>query len=203
MTAEGSVTHWLTLAKAGDDAAVQALWERYFTQLVRVCHRKLGEHPRRAWDEEDVALSAFNSFVEGTRLGRFPRLDDRDDLWQVLIVVASRKAIDQHHHDLRQKRGGGRVHGESALIGAGTATEGGGIDQVVGHAPTPEFAVSVVDQYQRLLDRLPEKSLREIAVWKMEGYTNKEIGHRLGVVTRTVERKLRLIRRLWSDEAPT
>jgi DNA-directed RNA polymerase specialized sigma24 family protein len=199
---EGSVTHWLTLAKAGDDAAVQELWERYFAQLVRVCHRKLGDNPRRASDEEDVALSAFNSFVEGTRRGRFPRLNDRHDLWQVLLVVAARKAIDQHHHNLRQKRGGGRVQGESALIGTATSVEGAGIEQVVGHEPTPEFAASVVEQYQRLLDSLTDETLRTVAVWKMEGYTNDEMANRMGCVTRTVERKLRLIRKIWSDEEP-
>ena len=54
-----------------------------------------------------------------------------------------------------------------------------------------------------LLARLPDESLRTVALWKMEGYTNAEIAARLGCVTQTVERKLRAIRTVWSNEAPT
>ncbi len=35
MTAEGSVTHWFKQLEQGDSAAIQAVWERYFPQLVR------------------------------------------------------------------------------------------------------------------------------------------------------------------------
>jgi hypothetical protein len=34
----------------------------------------------------------------------------------------------------------------------------------------------------------------------MEGYANDEIAARLGCVARSVERKLRTIRALWTDE---
>jgi hypothetical protein len=34
----------------------------------------------------------------------------------------------------------------------------------------------------------------------MEGWTNREVAARLGCVEPTVERKLRSIRRLWSEE---
>ena len=39
-----------------------------------------------------------------------------------------------------------------------------------------------------------------VAIWKMEGYTNREIAHKLDCVEQTVERKLRSIRRIWSRE---
>jgi DNA-directed RNA polymerase specialized sigma24 family protein len=51
-----------------------------------------------------------------------------------------------------------------------------------------------------LLDLLNDSELRQIAVWKMEGYTSDEIAQKLQCVTRTVERKLRLIRKLWEAE---
>jgi DNA-directed RNA polymerase specialized sigma24 family protein len=40
-----------------------------------------------------------------------------------------------------------------------------------------------------------------LATLKLEGYTNDEIADTLGVVTRTIERKLNLIRQLWLDKA--
>ena len=72
--------------------------------------------------------------------------------------------------------------------------------QVVGDEPTPEFAAQVAEEYQRLLDLLGDESLRQVAVWKMEGLTNDEIAGRLDCSRRTVARKLETIRIIWSWE---
>jgi DNA-binding CsgD family transcriptional regulator len=42
--------------------------------------------------------------------------------------------------------------------------------------------------------------LRDVAVWKMEGYTNEEIAGQLGRSVPTVERKLASIRKIWERE---
>ena len=47
---------------------------------------------------------------------------------------------------------------------------------------------------------LGDDTLRKVAVWKMEGYTNEEIAGHLGCVPRTVERRLREIRQIWCEE---
>src|SRR5205823_406810 len=112
MSSTGSITHWISRLKAGDEAAAQKLWECYFERLVRLARKKLRGFPRRAADEEDVALSAFDDFCRCAERGRFPRLSDRDDLWQVLVVLTERKAIKLVHHERRQKRGGGAAQGE-------------------------------------------------------------------------------------------
>jgi len=39
-----------------------------------------------------------------------------------------------------------------------------------------------------------------VTVWKLEGYTNKEMAGRLGRSEGAVERKLQLIRRIWQVE---
>jgi len=62
------------------------LWERYFRRLVGLARKKLRAAPRRAADEEDVALSAFDSFCRGAKLDRFPQLHDRLDVWQLLVA---------------------------------------------------------------------------------------------------------------------
>jgi hypothetical protein len=51
-----------------------------------------------------------------------------------------------------------------------------------------------------LLDLLGDKTLRQVAVWKMEGYGNHEIANKLACSLRTVARKLEAIRILWSNE---
>src|SRR5262245_27439563 len=65
MSSAGSVSHWIGLLKTGDPIAAQKLWEGYFERLVRLARSRLRDLPRRAADEEDVALSAFDSFCRG------------------------------------------------------------------------------------------------------------------------------------------
>ena len=95
MSSGGSVTRWVAALKAGDAAAAQPLWERYHRQLVALARRKLDASRRRAADEEDVVQSAFHSFFRGVARGRFPQLNDRDNLWRLLVVITARKAVDQ------------------------------------------------------------------------------------------------------------
>ena len=197
---DGSVTHWLGALKGGDAAAAQRLWERYFDRLVRLARAKLGAMPRGAADEEDVALSAFHSFCQGAARGRFPRLDDRDNLWRLLVTITARKALDQVRRQARQKRGGGRVLVGSAQAGGEDDTDGAGLDQVVGQEPTPQFAAMVADECRRLLVALDDETLRQVALLRMEGYSDEEIAARVDCSLRTVSRKLALIRKAWLRE---
>ena len=198
MSSAGSVTHWLHRLPTGDPAAAEHLWQRYFRQLVRLALRKLHGAPRRLADEEDVALSAFDSFFRGAEKGRFPDLNDRDGLWRLLVVMTRRKAAHLKRDECRQKRGGGGVVDQAALAGA-AGEEEAGLDWLAGEEPTPEFAAQLAEECERLLGRLGDPGLRSLAVWKMEGYTNEEIAARLGCCLSTVERRLQLIRRLWSE----
>jgi DNA-directed RNA polymerase specialized sigma24 family protein len=200
MPTDGSVTHWIRLVKDGDPGAAQRLWGAYFTRLVVLARAKLRGACRRAEDEEDAALSAFDSFCRGAERGRFPQLNDRQGLWQLLVVITARKAADLQERERRLKRGGGGVRGDSALIGPTTADFGAGWEQVVGSEPTPEFAAQAAEECRRLLAKLTDDELRMIALWKMEGYTNGEIAGRLHCSPPTVGRRLRLIRQLWDDE---
>ncbi len=199
MTNERSITHWIHEIKEGESAAANALWEHYFEKLVRLARRKLDGMPRRIADEEDVALSAFDSFCRAAKKGRFPDLADRDGLWRLLIQMTARKAVDLIRYNERKKR---KVLGESA-IGDADATEAQGIAQVIGDEPTPEFAAMVTEEYERLLALLEDRELEEIAIAKMEGFKNAEIARKQGCAVRTVERQLNLIRRKWGQERPS
>src|SRR5271166_2852365 len=108
---EGSITQWISGLKAGDPDAARALWERYFDKLVRMAAARLQGAPgsSAAESEESAALNAFESVCNGARLGRFPRLSDREDLWQILVMVAARKVCDQIERRTAGRRGGGRA----------------------------------------------------------------------------------------------
>ena len=79
MHAHGSVTVWLERLKDGSAGeAVDRLWHGYFRRLVELARGRLRARPRGIADEEDVALTAFDSFVRAVQAGRFPRLVNRE-----------------------------------------------------------------------------------------------------------------------------
>jgi DNA-directed RNA polymerase specialized sigma24 family protein len=196
-----SVTQWIDGLKARDPDAAQKLWERYFRRLVGLARKKLRSAPRRAADEEDVALSAFDSFCRGVEQERFPKLNDRLDLWQLLVVLTARKASDLAQYERRQKRGGGAVLDEAALPSpADSSANQAALDQIEGPTPTPAFVAQVAEECRRLLERLDSPELRDVALRKVEGYGNEEIAAQLGCGLRTVERRLCLIRSIWEQE---
>ena len=189
MNNDGSVTRCIVELKAGEESAAERLWQAYFQRLVGLARAKLGPRARPLADEEDVALSAFKSLCLGAARGRFPQLRDRDNLWPLLVVLTARKAQDLFKHEQREKRGGWGG-GNSPLPGDG------GLEAVLSREPSPEFSAMVAENCERLLDRL-EPAERQIALLRLEGYTNAEIAARLGCALRTVERRLELIRRIW------
>jgi RNA polymerase sigma factor (sigma-70 family) len=199
----GSVTHWLGALQSGNLNAAQPLWERYFARLVRLAQARLRTRKglRAAEDEEDAALSAFHSFCRAASEGRFPRLDDRHDLWRLLVAITERKAADQLRRARRLKRGGGRVHNEAELAKGEPSSGPAGLDRIAGSQPTPEFAAEFAEEYRRLFEALRDEELRRIAVWKLEGHTVDEIACQLGCARRTVARRLELIRTLWRAAA--
>ncbi|MCA9218351.1 MAG: hypothetical protein KDB27_35020 [Planctomycetales bacterium] len=197
---DNSVTQWIDELKAGDERAAQEIWQKYFEQLVRLAKRRLGTLPKRSADEEDIAISAFNSFYRNVADGRFPKLEDRDDLWKILFTITERKAIAHLKHELRQKRGGGKLRGESIFIQAGDDSAGQWNEAAVDRSPTPEYAAQVADQFRCLLNGLGEESLRTVAIMKMDGNGNAEIAEALGCSERSVKRKLQVIRTIWAKE---
>ena len=195
MSCDESVTRLIGMLKEGDRRAAQGLWEAYFGRLVGLARARLARAHTPVADAEDVALSAFDSFYRRAERGEFPRLEDRNDLWQLLFVITVRKACDLVNHEGRRGRGSGHVRTLSDLAELG-------VPEALGDEPSPELAAQVADECRRLLALLPSDALRDIALWKMEGYTNAEVAAKLGCVEQTVVRKLRAIREIWSEGGP-
>jgi DNA-directed RNA polymerase specialized sigma24 family protein len=195
MSSAGEVTALIERLKSGDREAVQPLWERYFRRLVGLAQAKLkgARHPDR--DGEDVALSAFDSFCRAAERGRFPRLDDSSDLWQLLALITCRKAADLIDYCKRAKR---RLEVGESNLGPPPGEAGRAIEQVAAQEPTPGEAAELAEGCGRLLGLLEDGRLRQIADWKLEGYTNAEIARKLGRSEVTVERSLQLIRATWT-----
>jgi DNA-directed RNA polymerase specialized sigma24 family protein len=203
MSVDDGVTRWLRELEAGDQDAARLLWQRYYRELVELARARLGQTPRRIADEEDVALSVLRCLYEGAAKGQFAAVVNRQELWQLLATVTVRKVIDQQRLLKKQKRGGGRVRGDSVLEakgGDGRGEGGAGFDEILGDAATPEVLAIAVEEYQRLMRVLDDDRLRTIAQCKLEGHQNEEIADRLGLACRSIERKLQRIRQIWEGE---
>jgi len=181
----GSITRWITGIREGGSTAANELWNRYYRRLVGLARKKLRDSPRRVADEEDVALSTFNGFCRSAEEGRFPSLDDRDDLWQVLVMLTARKAANQIKHLRRAKRGGGNVRGESVFMTCESDEERRAIDQVVGASPSADFAGRLTIEFRELFEQLGDESLQALAAGKMQGYTNHSSSLRMRNVVET------------------
>ena len=191
----GSVTNWIVNLQEGEQSvAQQQVWNRYFQSLVNVARNKMRNSNRRELDEEDAVLSAFDSFFHRVQNGQFPDLQDRTSLWPLLVKITVRKALNQQRRAMALKR---RSSGESVV---GTDEENARwMEQVAGEHPTPEMVAETAERAQQLLDQLDGDSYRQVAQLKLEGYTNKEIAEQLGVIERTIERRLVHIRNVWSQ----
>ncbi|MEW4565530.1 ECF-type sigma factor [Bremerella sp. JC770] len=195
MTDHGSVTNWLEKIREDDaDENFQNLWNRYFERLVSLARAQLSRDVCRSEDEEDAVLSALNSFFMRFRDGRFPELSDRTSLWPLLVNITLCKARDLHRRQNAQKRSAKRT------ISAGTAADKDNwLEQIAQADPSPEMAVEAAEEAQRMLNTLGKQSLEDVARLKLEGYTNAEIAQKLGVMPRTIERRLVLIRQIWAE----
>jgi DNA-directed RNA polymerase specialized sigma24 family protein len=191
---------WISQLMEGDPVAAQRLWDIYFGRMVKAARLKLHGAPGRMADEEDVALSAFKSFCRGTRDGRFPQLLEYEDPWPLLLALTTHKAVDLVRHERRIKRGGPGLVPAHPDAPERTPVDGDVLSRVIGREPDPRWTYEAAEECQELLDRLSDTLLRAIALWKIEGFTTEEIAAKLGCASRTVERKLQLIRRLWKAE---
>ena len=178
-----------------DSVAVDRIWYQYFDRLVRAVRARLHGSNRAVSDEEDIALSVFDSFYDAAQQGRFPDLSDRDDLWRLLLRMAARKVVDKRRRDQRQRRGGDvRVHSLDHPVDDEKVIE------AIGDEPSPEIALMMQETVERFFDQLGVGPLGEIAGAKLEGYSNAEIALRFGCSERTVERRLHLIREKCQQE---
>ena len=191
MTADDPVTVWLGRLQAGDPAAARPLFDRYFHRLVGLARTRLRHAPRRAADEEDVALSAFDSFCRNAEHGRFPDLADRDSLWRLLASFTLRKAAHLVRDAGRLKRAGGTGPDHRSGVPA----------EALGREPDPGLAAELAEECDRLLAALADPELERVALLRMDGHSVEEVAGQLGCAPRSVKRKLQLIRQIWKGEA--
>lgn len=189
-----SVSEWIEHIKCGDHSALNSLWQRYFERICHFANRKLGSAKRGAIDEHDLASEALQAIWDGANAGRFRQLENRDDLWQLLVVITSRKAANIHRHQAIRGEHPDAVQQTNESLVAEFA------DLLVS-PPTESLIDEIPLSCHDLLSGLDE-SHRKIALMRLAGHSNLDIADAQRCSVATVERRLRKIRLSWAEYAP-
>lgn len=182
----------------GDSTAANSIWTDYFSRLAQIADDALASGVRRTVDGEDIALSVIQTICRRAKIGQLANINNQDDLWRMMITILHHKAADRGREHRSQKRGGGKVRGDSVFLGSGTEAERMAFAQFADATPTPDLLVELEEQRRTLFDLLGDEELRHIAQQRLEGATIKEIAATLDVSPSTIRRKLESIRKRWS-----
>jgi DNA-directed RNA polymerase specialized sigma24 family protein len=195
---DDSLSSFFPALRTGAPEAANKVWSHFHARLVMLANSRLEKRVRRIVDGEDIAQAVFNSCFRAVSEGRVPDLYDRDNLWAFLVEITARKTLNANRDERAQKRGGGRVLGESAFLNRSDSFSTG-LNDVAGDEPSPELVTEVVDSTEWLLNSV-DSDARAVVMMKLEGHWNREIAARLGFSLAKVERKLAIARERCTEQ---
>jgi DNA-directed RNA polymerase specialized sigma24 family protein len=190
----GSITRWLTEVSARRETdRSELLWRRFGIRLVRLARHHLRGIQDRAYDEEDLALSTMNEFYRRASLGSYDKLENRDDLWRLLMTISLNKSRNRLRALRRIKRAAKTPVRE--IYPVKNAKE-------IDWTNTPEWLAIVAEQSEYLLrvldDHDPSGMLQQITLMKLDGASNSQIANDLGCTRRAVAARLIWIQGIWN-----
>jgi RNA polymerase sigma factor (sigma-70 family) len=169
------------------EEALGLIWLQIYPWVCFLANRRLREAKLGpVVDEEDVAQEACVRLIESLRSGKLVNQTE-EGIYAYLSTTVARIIVDYHRRYSAQRRGG-------AHLVANLSDE---LREIADTTVSPLGAIVL----NEMLDNLPEE-LRHIAIFRMMGYTNKEIAHDLDLTLRTVERRLEEIRAVLGREIP-
>lgn len=183
--AEGDVPAFLERIRAGDEAAARELLTRYEAEVRLVVRRQLPRLLRSRFDSIDFLQSVWGSFFHRVRTGPSDFEDSRH-LVAFLARAAKNKVIDEYRRAASRKQDMSR---EEPLW-----AEGGRPKELAAHVDSPSEVAQAREAFGRLQSLIPVER-RTILELKAEGLSSRDIGERLGMSERTVQRVLEDLRR--------
>jgi RNA polymerase sigma-70 factor (ECF subfamily) len=185
----GNIRQLLDRIKNGDEDAARELLARYESKVRMVVRRRLPRLLRQRFDSIDFLQSVWGSFFHRIRTGEND-IEGERSLIAFLAWAARNKVVDEFRHAATQKQD---VRRERSMERASLH------DRAFEVVDTPSQLVQARETYQRLRDQLPEER-RAVIELKAAGYSCGEIGERLGLSERTVQRIVEDLRHRTRDE---
>jgi RNA polymerase sigma factor (sigma-70 family) len=190
---DGDVAGFLARIQAGDDEAARELLRRYEAEVRLVVRRQLPRLLRSRFDSLDFLQSVWGSFFHRVRTAPGPaEFEDSRHLVAFLARAAKNKVIDEYRRAASRKQD---MHREEPLWADGDRPR-----DLPASDDTPSQLAEAREAFGRLRDLLPTER-RAMLELKAEGLSSREIGERLGVSERTVQRVLEDLRRRVQDGA--
>lgn len=185
---DGELAGFLERIRAGDDDAARELLTRYEAEVRLVVRRQLPRLLRSRFDSLDFLQSVWGSFFRRMRNGEAGRAEFEDSrhLVAFLARAAKNKVIDEYRRAASQKQD---MHREEPLW-----VEGDRPRELEGKGDTPSQIVEAREELERLRGLLPRER-QEILDLKADGLSSHDIGLRLGISERTVQRVIEDLRR--------
>ena len=187
---DGDIPAFLGRIRAGDEEAARELLVRYEAEVRLVVRRQLPRLLRSRFDSLDFLQSVWGSFFRRVRTGPSDFEDSRH-LVAFLARAAKNKVIDEYRRAASRKQDMSR---EEPLWSDGTRAR-----DVAANTDSPSEVAQAREVFGRLREQLPEDR-RTILELKAEGLSSRDIGERLGISERTVQRVIEDLRRrteLW------
>jgi RNA polymerase sigma-70 factor (ECF subfamily) len=174
----------------GDEGAARELLQRYESEVRLVVRRQLPRLLRSRFDSLDFLQSVWGSFFRRMRTSP-TEFEDSRHLVAFLARAAKNKVIDEYRRAACRKHD---MHREEPLWGDGLRPR-----DVLDPIDSPSEIAEAKEVLTRLRELVPEEK-RSIVEMKAEGLSSKEIGQRLGISERTVQRVLEDLRRRMETE---
>jgi RNA polymerase sigma factor (sigma-70 family) len=179
------VSAFLARIQGGDEDAARELLTRYEAEVRLVVRRQLPRLLRSRFDSLDFLQSVWGSFFRRVRSGP-AEFEDSRHLVAFLARAAKNKVIDEYRRAASQKQD---MHREEPLWGDGLRPR-----DVPADVDSPSEVAQAREVFGRLQALVPEER-RSILELKAEGLSSRDVGDRLGISERTVQRVLEDLRR--------
>ena len=187
----GSVTTLYVKARDGCADSAEAIVARLLPDAFDYARRRFGVNHSLSKSCSDFAIEGATSFHRRLVSGQLEIVDaNRDSLTAYLTTLVLRKGLQHHRQETADRRGAGRVVQQSCL----NPDDAQDLEQTAGYIEPSTLDADVAE----LFDVLEDDTLCEIALMAFAGFTQREIAQHLGFHQSSIERKLRMIRAIWS-----
>jgi RNA polymerase sigma-70 factor (ECF subfamily) len=181
---ENEIRDFLGRIQDGDQDAARDLLTRYEAEVRLVVRRQLPRLLRSRFDSLDFLQSVWGSFFRRVREGA-TEFEDSRHLVAFLARAAKNKVIDEYRRAASQKQ---NMHREESLW-----TDADRPRELADSGETPSQVAEAHEAFQRLSALMPEDR-RVVLELKAQGLSSREIGDKLGVSERTIQRVIEDLR---------
>jgi len=178
----------ISQVQSGDQDAARQLYDQYGRQIQIAVRRRMGTGLRKRFDSDDFAQAVWVSIFGN--LGQISKLKTPAEFVGYLIRAATYKVIDESRRQTQTLRRDMSRERSIDLIRA---------ELLHNHDPTASQIALAHEQWEQVLQGIPEKYHAVATMRVQQGLPLREIASRSGYNERTVRRILKRVGELIRD----